>query len=65
LSLGTIGLLLVGGLVWQFSLNSTPVRVASWASGLLLATGLLLVAFKIGRLLLTQPSPDSAHHNHE
>lgn len=65
LSLGTIGLLLVGGLVWQFSLNSTPVRVAAWASGLLLTAGLLLVAFKIGRLLLTWPSPDSAHRSYE
>jgi hypothetical protein len=64
-SLGTIGLLLVAGLVWQFSLNSTPVRVATWASGLLLTAGLLTVAVKIGRLLLTQPSSDSHHQSHE
>jgi hypothetical protein len=65
LSLGTIGLLLVGGLVWQFSLNSTPVLIAAWASATLLTLGLLLVATKFVRLLLCQPSLEPAAHRSE
>ena len=64
-SFGAIGLLLVAALVWQFSLNSTPVLAAAWSSAGLLLAGLLLVTFKIVRLLTTHPAPDHTSHRAE
>ena len=62
LSLGTMGLLLVAALLWQYSLNSTPVLATAWTSAGLLAVGLLIFAMKVVRLLLCRPSIESAHH---
>lgn len=55
LSLGTIGLAFVATLVWQFSLSSMPVQVATWISAGLLGLGLLLFASKVVRLLARHP----------
>jgi hypothetical protein len=55
LSLGTIGLALVAALVWQFSLASTTVQAASWASAGLLFLGLGIFAGKVGLLLTSRP----------
>ncbi len=65
LSLGTIGLLLVAALVWQYSLNSTFVRATAWSSATLLTVGVLLVAVKVVRLLITQPTVDHPPHRVE
>jgi len=56
LSLGTIGLVLVATLVWQFNLSSLPVHLATWATIGLLALGLALFASKVGLLLTSHPS---------
>jgi len=56
LSLGTVGLVLVATLVWQFNLPSLPVHVATWASIGLLVLSLTLFAGKVG-LLVTSPPP--------
>jgi hypothetical protein len=55
LSLGTIGLALVAALVWQFSLASTTVQAASWASAGLIFLGLSIFAGKVGSLLTSRP----------
>ncbi len=55
LSLGTIGLALVAALVWQFSLASTTVQAASWASAGLIFLGLGIFAGKVGLLLTSRP----------
>jgi hypothetical protein len=56
LSLGTVGLVLVATLVWQFNLPSLPVHVATWASIGLLVLSLTLFAGKVG-LLVASPPP--------
>lgn len=56
LSLGTIGLALVAALVWQFPLNSVPVKVATWVSAGLLFLGFGLFVGKVGLLLVRQPA---------
>jgi len=56
LSLGTVGLVLVATLVWQFNLTSLPVHVATWASIGLLVLSLTLFAGKVGLLLTSRPS---------
>ncbi|MBM4123521.1 MAG: cbb3-type cytochrome c oxidase subunit I [Nitrospira sp.] len=61
LSLGAIGLAFVATLVWQFSLNETPVQIAAWTSAALLGLGLAIVGLKVIRLFLHQP----AAHMHE
>src|SRR5207249_213591 len=53
LSLGTVGLVLVATLVWQFNLTSLPVHVATWASIGLLVLSLTLLPGKIGLHLPT------------
>ena len=57
LSLGTVGLVLVATLVWQFNLTSLPVHVATWVSIGLLVLSLTLFAGKVG-LQLTSPPPE-------
>ena len=56
LSLGTVGLVLVATLVWQFNLTSLPVHVATWASIGLLVLSLTLFAGKVGLLLTSRPT---------
>ena len=55
LSVGTMSLAVVASLVWQYPLNSTPVKAAAWAGSLLLFTGLALFATKIVQLLIENP----------
>ena len=55
LSVGTMCMALVAALVWQYPLNSTPVKAAAWAGALLLFTGLALFAVNIVRLLIEGP----------
>ena len=55
LSLGTVGLVLVATLVWQFNLGSLPVHLATWASIGLLVLSLTLFAGKVGLLLTSRP----------
>ncbi|MGH7254074.1 MAG: hypothetical protein ACREIE_09780, partial [Nitrospiraceae bacterium] len=56
LSLGTVGLVLVATLVWQFNLTSLPVHIATWVSIGLLVLSMTLFAGKVG-VLLTSPPP--------
>jgi hypothetical protein len=54
-SLGTAGLALVAALVWQYSLSSWPVQIATWFTAGLLFLGLAMFAGKISLLLLLRP----------
>lgn len=56
LSLGTVGLVLVATLVWQFNLSSLPVHLATWTSIGLLVLSLTVFAGKVGLLLTSHPS---------
>jgi len=55
LTLGTIGLALVAALVWQYSLGSTVVQIASWTTAAFLFTGVGLFGAKVGLLLIQRP----------
>jgi hypothetical protein len=55
LTLGTIGLPLVAALVWQYSLGSTIVQIASWTTAALLFAGVGLFSAKVGLLLVQRP----------
>ncbi|MGH9196010.1 MAG: hypothetical protein ACRD1T_09750, partial [Acidimicrobiia bacterium] len=55
LTLGTIGLALVAALVWQYSLGSAVVQIASWTTAALLFIGVGLFGAKIGLLLAQRP----------
>ena len=55
LSVGTMSMALVAALVWQYPLNSMPVKAASWAGALMLFTGLALFATKLVQLLIEDP----------
>jgi hypothetical protein len=55
LTLGTIGLALVAALVWQYSLGSAVVQIASWTTAALLFIGVGLFGAKIGLLLVQRP----------
>lgn len=55
LTLGTIGLALVAALVWQDSLGSAVVQIASWTTAALLFTGIGLFGAKVGLLLVQRP----------
>ena len=55
LTLGTTGLALVAALVWQYSLGSTVVQIASWTTAALLFIGIGLFGAKVGLLLLQHP----------
>jgi len=55
LSLGTVGLALVGALVWRYSLGSTPVKIGTFASAGLLFLGIGLFAGKVVLLLNRRP----------
>ena len=55
LTLGTIGLTLVGALVWQYSLGSAVVQIASWTTAALLFTGIGLFGAKVGLLVAQRP----------
>jgi hypothetical protein len=59
LSVGTMGMAVVAALVWQYPLNSWPVKAAAWASAALLFTGLALFAAKIVQLLREDPDRPS------
>jgi hypothetical protein len=58
LSLGTIGLALVASLVWQFSMGSLPVRIATWVSAGLLTIGLAMFTVKVILLFISRPESD-------
>jgi len=60
LSLGTIGLVLVASLVWQFHLRSSPVQIAAWVCAALLAIALILFTTTVIRLVGRQP-PERSH----
>jgi len=55
LSVGTMSLALVASLVWQYPLNSMPVKAAAWTGSLMLLTGLVLFTTKIVQLLIEDP----------
>jgi len=55
LTLGTIGLALIAALVWQYSLGSAVVQIASWTTAALLFTGIGLFGAKVGLLLVQRP----------
>lgn len=55
LTLGTLGLAVVAALVWQYSLSSTIVQIASWTTAALLFIGVGLFGAKIGLLLVQRP----------
>lgn len=55
LTLGTIGLALVAALVWQYTLGSTLVQIASWTTAALLFVGVGLFGAKVGLLLVQRP----------
>jgi hypothetical protein len=55
LSTGAMGMFVVAALVWQYPLNSPPVRYAAWAGSLLMATGLVLYVVNVAQLLLAKP----------
>ena len=55
LSLGAMGMFLVAAIVWQYPLNSSPVKYTALVSALMLGTGLTLVAVNVIQLLLTEP----------
>lgn len=57
LTLGTIGLALVAALVWQYSLGSAVVQIASWTTAAFLFTGIGLFSAKVGLLLVHPPPP--------
>jgi hypothetical protein len=55
LTLGTIGPALVAALVWQYSLGSAVVQIASWTTAALLFTGVGLFGAKVALLLVQRP----------
>lgn len=55
LTLGTISLALIAALVWQYSLGSAVVQIASWTTAALLFTGIGLFGAKVGLLLVQRP----------
>lgn len=55
LTMGTLGLLVVASLVWQFPLSSLSVKVATWVSIVLLFASVLIFALKVGLLLGRRP----------
>jgi hypothetical protein len=55
LTLGTIGLALVAALVWQYSLGSAVVQVASWITAAFLFIGVALFGAKVALLLVQRP----------
>ncbi|HKN86465.1 MAG TPA: hypothetical protein VJV04_06380 [Nitrospiraceae bacterium] len=55
LTFGTIGLALVAALVWQYSLGSAIVQIASWTTAAFLFIGLSVFGAKIGLLLAQRP----------
>jgi hypothetical protein len=57
LTLGTIGLALVAALVWQYSLGSAVVQIASWTTAAFLFAGIGLFSAKVGLLLVHPPPP--------
>ncbi len=59
LSVGTMGMAVVAALVWQYPLNSWPVKAAAQASAALLFAGLALFAAKIVQLLREDPNDPS------
>jgi len=55
LSVGTMSMAVAAALVWQYPLNSWPVKAAAWAGALMLFTGLALFATKLVQLLIEDP----------
>lgn len=55
LSFGTMSLLGVAALTWNFSLNSLSVQIAAWVTVALLLSNLLVFAAKLIRVFMTHP----------
>ena len=55
LSLGTLGILVLAALVWQYPLGSFTVKLVTWASIGLLVGSLAIFSIKVGVLLSARP----------
>lgn len=55
LSLGTLGILILAALVWQYPLGSFAVKLVAWASIGLLVASLAIFSIKVGALLSARP----------
>jgi hypothetical protein len=60
LSFGTLGLVLVASLTWNFSLSSPLIQTGTWINLGLLLIPLILVSVKITQVLGTQPIGERA-----
>lgn len=59
LSVGTMSMVLVAALVWQYPLNAWPVKAAAWAGAVMLFTGLGLFTVKLVQVLIEDPERHS------
>lgn len=55
LSVGTMSIVLVAALVWQYPLNAWPVKAAAWVAAIMLFTGLALFTVKFVQVLIEDP----------
>ena len=63
LSFGTLGLVLVASLTWNFPLSSSWVHIAVWASLGLLLSSLTLFTMKIAQVVGTHPTGERSTTN--
>jgi hypothetical protein len=61
LSIGTMSMVVVAALVWQYPLNSAPVKAAAVAGSALLLAGLAVFAVKIVQLVIEDPDRVNFH----
>jgi uncharacterized protein (DUF983 family) len=60
LSFGTLGLVLVASLTWNFPLSSPWIHTATWVSLGLLLGSLTLFTMKLTQVVGTQPTAERA-----
>lgn len=64
LNFGTLGLVLIASLTWNFPLSSPWIQTAAWVSFGLLLSNLTWFTMKIAQVVSTPPTPERAGAHH-